>query len=153
MSLFNKFLTGLFGNKSDRDIKEVSPVVEAIKLEYKRVSQLSNDELRNETHKLKAQIKSYIQAEEDEIAQLKERAESGEIPLEEGEKIYDRVDKLEEIIDKKIEEILLQVLPIAFSIVKDTARRFTENQTITVTATDFDRNLATQKDFCHYRRR
>lgn len=147
MSLFNKFLTGLFGNKSDRDIKEVSPVVEAIKLEYKRVSQLSNDELRNETHKLKAQIKSYIQAEEDEIAQLKERAESGEIPLEEGEKIYDRVDKLEEIIDKKIEEILLQVLPIAFSIVKDTARRFTENQTITVTATDFDRNLATQKDF------
>ncbi len=147
MSIFNKFLTGLFGNKSDRDIKEVMPVVQAVKAEYSRITGFSNDELRAETLRLKEQIREYIRAEEEEVAALKEQAESGQVPLEESEKFYDRVDKLEELIDKKIEEILKQILPTAFAIVKDTARRFTENPTIPVTATDFDRNLATQKDF------
>ena len=80
------------------------PVLQLIKQEYLRFPQLSNDELRDETVKLKLKIRDYIKAEEEEIESLKAQAESGEIPIEEGEKLYDRVDKLEEIILKKIEE-------------------------------------------------
>ena len=147
MSLFLKVLSSIFGNKSQKDIKEVMPIVLQIKQEYLRMVNLSNDELRAESDQLRIRIHEYIKAEEDEIATLKEQAESGELPLEEGEKIYDKVDKLEETILKKIEEILNQVLPVAFAIVKDTARRFMENETIVVTATDFDRELSITKDF------
>jgi preprotein translocase subunit SecA len=147
MSFFIKVLSSFFGNKSQRDIKELTPVLEQIKQEYLRFPGLTNDELRAESAKLRQKIRDYIKADEDEIASLKEQAESGELPLEEGEKIYDRVDKLEESILKKIEEVLNEVLPTAFSIVKDTARRFMENETIVVTATEFDRELAITKDF------
>lgn len=147
MSFFLKVLSSFLGNKSQKDIKEVMPVLLQIKQEYLRFPSLSNDELRAEAIKLRLQISDYIKAEEDEIASLKEQAESGEVPLEEGEKLYDRVDKLEETILKKIEEVLNQVLPTAFAIVKDTARRFMENETIEVSATDFDRDLSVTKDF------
>jgi len=147
MSFLIKVLSSFFGNKSQKDIKELMPVLQTIKQEYLRFPALSNDELRDETVKLKLKIRDYIKAEEEEIESLKAQAESGEIPIEEGEKLYDRVDKLEEIILKKIEEVLNEVLPIAFAIVKDTARRFMENETILVTATDFDRELAITKDF------
>ena len=97
---------------------------------------------------LRSKIRDYIKAEEDEIASLKEQAESGEAAdSKRVKRFYDRVDKLEEAILKKIEEILNQILPTAFAIVKDTARRFMENETIVVTATDFDRELAITKDF------
>ena len=147
MSFFLKVLSNFFGNKSQKDIKELTPVLQNIKQEYLRFPTMSNDELRAESAMLRLKIRNYIKVEEDEIASLKERAESGEIPIEEGEKLYDRVDKLEEIILKKIEEILNEVLPTAFAIVKDTARRFVENETIVVTATDFDRDLSITKDF------
>ncbi len=147
MSFFNKLLTSFFGNKSQKDIKELTPVLLKVKQEYLRFPALTNDELRAETAQLRAKIHNYIKPEEEEIAALKEQAESGEVPLEEGEKLYDRVDKLEEIILKKIEEILNEVLPVAFAIVKDTARRFMDYETIEVTATDFDRELAITKDF------
>src|SRR5665647_3125819 len=147
MSFLLKVLSNLFGNKSQKDIKELMPILQQIKQEYLRFPNMSNDELRAESVLLRTRISDFIKAEEEEIASLKEQAESGELPLEEGEKLYDRVDKLEEIILKKIEEILNEILPIAFSIVKDTARRFMENETIVVTATDFDRELAITKDF------
>jgi len=147
MSFFNKVLSSFFGNKSQKDIKELTPVLLKVKQEYLRFPALTNDELRAETAKLRGRIQDYIKAEEEEIASLKERAESGELPLEEGEKLYDRVDKLEEAILKKIEEVLDEILPVAFSIVKDTARRFMENETLVVTANDFDRDLAVSKDF------
>jgi preprotein translocase subunit SecA len=147
MSFFLKVLSSFFGNKSQKDIKEVMPVLELIRQEYLRFPALTNDELRAESVLLKLKIRDYIKPEEDEIATLKEQAESGELPIEEGEKIYDRVDKLEEIILKKIEEILNEVLPTAFSIIKDTARRFMQNETIVVTASDFDRDLSITKDF------
>ena len=147
MSFFLKVLSNFFGNKSQKDIKELTPVLQKIKQEYLRFPTMSNDELRAESAMLRLKIRNYIKVEEDEIATLKERAESGEIPIEEGEKLYDRVDKLEEVILKKIEEILNEVLPTAFAIVKDTARRFVENETIVVTATDFDRDLSITKDF------
>jgi preprotein translocase subunit SecA len=147
MSIFGNLIKGLLGNKSDRDIKEVMPVIAMIKAEYSRITGFSNDELRAETLRIKKQVSDFIKAEEEEIAALKERAESGEIPIEEGEKLYDRVDKLEEIITKKIEEVLKEILPTAFAIVKDTARRFFENQEIVVAVSDFDRELAATKDF------
>ncbi len=147
MSFLIKVLSSFFGNKSQKDIKELTPVLLKIKQEYARFPDLTNDELRAESALLRQKIRDYIKADEDEIASLKEQAESGELPLEEGEKIYDRVDKLEEGILKKIEEVLNEVLPVAFAIVKDTARRFMENETIVVTATEFDRNLSVTKDF------
>ncbi len=147
MSIFGNLLKGLLGSKSDRDIKEVMPAIQLVKQEYSRITGFTNDELRAETLRIKSQVREYIRAEEEEIAALKERAESGEMPIEEGEKLYNSVDKLEEIITKKIEEVLNAVLPTAFAIVKDTARRFFENQEIVVTVTDFDRELAASKDF------
>ncbi len=147
MSFFNKVLSSFFGNKSQKDIKELTPVLLRVKQEYLRFPALTNDELRAETALLRSKIQNAIKAEEDEIATLKEQAESGELPLEDGEKLYDRVDKLEELILKKIEEVLNEILPVAFSIVKDTARRFMENETVVVTATDFDRDLSISKDF------
>ncbi len=106
MSFLIKVLSSFFGNKSQKDIKEVMPVLLQIKQEYLRFPDLSNDELRAESVLLRQKIHDYIKPEEDEVASLKEQAESGELPLEDGEKLYDRVDKLEEIILKKIEEIL-----------------------------------------------
>ncbi len=147
MSIIGNLLKGLLGNKSDRDIKEVMPVIALIKEEYNRITGYTNDQLRAETRRIKQQVSDYIRAEEEEIVALKERAESGEIPIEEGEKLYDRVDKLEEIVTKKIEEVLLTILPTAFAIVKDTARRFFENTEIIVSVSDFDRELAATKDF------
>ncbi len=134
------FLKKLFGNKSDRDIKEIMPLVEAIRLEYERITKLDNDQLREETVKIKTTINNYIKSENDEIAELKIKAEDAEI--EESEKIFDRIDKLESSIVEKIEVVLLEVLPVAFSIVKETAKRFKENQKVKVKASDFDRDMA-----------
>ncbi len=139
-----QFLSNLFGTKSDRDIKEIMPVVEEIKKEYERIINLSNDELRAESQDIRKEINDYIKSEEDEIASLKEKAENAEI--EESEKIYDRIDKLTETIDEKIEEVLKKVLPRAFAVVKETAKRFKENETIIVTASDFDREMAAGYD-------
>ncbi|MEI6137729.1 MAG: preprotein translocase subunit SecA [Mariniphaga sp.] len=147
MSFLNKVLSSFFGNKSQKDIKEVMPVLQQIKQEYLRMPGLSNDELRTESALIRKKIRDYIKTEEDEIASLKEQAESGTLPLEEGEKIYDKVDKLEELILKRIEEVLNEVLPTAFAIVKDTARRFMQNEIIEVTTSDFDRDLSVTKDF------
>ncbi|NLB93453.1 MAG: preprotein translocase subunit SecA, partial [Bacteroidales bacterium] len=140
MALVTNILGKLFGSKSDRDIKITTPIVERIKEEYKHILTLSNDELRNETDKLRQIIQERIQSEEDEIAELKEKAEEADI--QESEEIYKQIDKLEEIIDEKIEIVLDEILPVAFAIVKDTARRFFENETVKVTAREYDKDLA-----------
>ncbi len=142
MSFINKTLSKLFGSKSDRDLKELRPYLGKIKTEYERVSQLSHDELRAESEKLKQKIQDHIAAENDEIKSLKAKVEEGGISIEEREEIYDKIDKLEELIDSKIEEVLDEILPTAFAVVKDTARRFTENEEIEVTATQADRDMA-----------
>ena len=139
MAFVTKILGKILGNKSERDIKEVNPLVELIKQEYQRIVKLTNDELRNETDKLRQVISERIRPEEDEIASLKEKAEDAEI--QDSEEIYKQIDKLEETIDEKIEAVLNEILPIAFSIVKETARRFFENETVEVTARDYDKDL------------
>ncbi len=144
MAFVSKLLGKILGNKSERDIKEISPIVDKIKVEYDRIIQLSNDGLREESARLKQIIDERIKPEEDEITSLKEQAEEADI--QDSEKIYERIDKLEEKIDEKLEEVLNEILPAAFAVMKDTARRFNENKTIEVTANDFDKDLAATRD-------
>jgi len=143
MAFVTKLLGKILGSKSERDIKETSPVIESIKQEYKRMVPLSNDELRNETDKLRQIIKDRIQPELDQITELKEQVE--EIEIEESEKTYSQIDKLEEVILEKTEEVLNELLPAAFAIVKETARRFFESETVEVTARNYDRDLASTR--------
>ena len=144
---FNDVLKKLFGNKSDRDMKELLPIVGQVNAEWEKLKGLSHDELREVANGLKAKIKAHIREEEEEIVALKKRVEEEKPSIEEREEIYNRVDKLEEEIDKKVEEILTELLPVAFAVMKDTARRFKENEEIEVTATQFDRDLAVDHDF------
>ncbi|HBI80774.1 MAG TPA: preprotein translocase subunit SecA [Bacteroidales bacterium] len=143
----NNILTKFFGTKSDRDLRELMPIVNKIREAYPKYTTLTNDQLREESARLRQVVRNYIADDEAMIEQLKVQMESEEIDYEEKEKIYKEVERINKQIDDKIEEILNQILPDAFSIVKETARRFKENETIEVTASQFDRDLATRKDF------
>jgi preprotein translocase subunit SecA len=143
---FNDILKTVFGNKSDRDMKKIAPIVEKVKAAYPEIEQLSNDELRARTAAIRKEMQDYVQAQRDEIAELKAKIET--LEYEEREPLWNRIDKLEKEILDRFEDKLNEVLPVVFSIVKETARRFNENETIEVTATQFDRDLAAQgKDF------
>jgi len=141
-----KALKKVFGDKSAKDMKAISPLVGEIHTEYDSLQSLSNDDLRGVTLELKAKIKEHTQAEEDQITELKNKAET-DSSLEEEEKqgIYDEVDALVKKLDEKIEEVLKQILPRAFAVVKETSRRFTENKEIRVTANDMDRDIAARR--------
>lgn len=143
----NDFLAKLFGNKSQRDLKELTPYVSKINKEYERIQQLSNDELRARTTAMRQEIQDYVQEERNKINELK--ASVDEKDLTEREKIWEEVDRLEDTIMDKMEVKLDEFLPEAFAIMKDTARRFYENEAIEVTATGFDKDLAVTKDFIH----
>jgi preprotein translocase subunit SecA len=144
MGLFNNILGKYFGSKSDRDIKEVESRIELIKTEFAKLQDISNDELRNKTKELKDRIAAHIKSEEDEIAELKAGIDS--VDISEKEKVYDTIDKLEKTILEKIEAALEEILPEAFAVVKETARRFNESSELEVTASDFDKELATTRD-------
>ena len=142
---FNEFLSSIFGNKSTRDMKEIQPWVNKIKAAYPDVAKLDNDGLRAKTEELKAYIRQSAAEQQAKINELKASVESTE--LEEREALFAQIDKLEKEVLDIYEKALDEVLPVAFAIVKDTARRFSENEEIVVTANDFDRNLAATKDF------
>ncbi len=136
-------LKKLFGSKSEKDIKEITPLLNKIQEEYKVISTLSNDELRKKTIEYKKKISDYLEEEEKEIKDLRYRLDNDlDIENEEKEKIYLTIDKLKKVITKKIEEVMLELLPGAFSVMKETARRFKENEVVEVTATQMDRDLA-----------
>lgn len=137
---FAELLTKLFGNKSQRDLKEINPYVDKIKAAYPEIQKLSHDELRAKTQQIRQQIQEYVAAEKNKVSELKQTIESLEI--DQREDVWAEIDKLEKEITSKYEEILDQVLPEVFAIVKDTARRLTENEEIEVVATDLDRKLA-----------
>jgi preprotein translocase subunit SecA len=143
MAFINKILGAFLGNKSDRDIREVTPVLDKIKAEYERVKLFSNDDLRVESRKLREIISERIRPEEEQIEALKLKAEEAEV--QDTEEIYQEIDKLEERIAGKIEEVLNEVLPVAFAVVKETAKRFFESKSVVVSASDFDRELAARK--------
>ncbi|UIR55717.1 preprotein translocase subunit SecA [Sphingobacterium sp. SRCM116780] len=140
-----KFLSKLFGSKSERDIKGIQPIVEKIKSEYDQLSALSDDELRAKTTDFKNRIKGYLADIDNEISTLKTEADTDGADMSQKTAIYENVDKLSKDRDKKLEEVLMDILPEAFAVVKETSRRLTENKQLVVTATDFDREVASQK--------
>jgi preprotein translocase subunit SecA len=146
---FLNILTNIVGSKADRDLKEVQPIVEEIKAVYEGLHKDTNDELRARTIKLKQKIQDSFKGERDEIARLKAEAESKDIYVR--EEIYDQIDVIEKKIDDNIESSLDEILPEAFAVMRETARRFKENEEIEVTATDFDRDLAANHDFVEIR--
>ncbi|MDZ4058537.1 MAG: preprotein translocase subunit SecA, partial [Bacteroidales bacterium] len=145
------FITGVlkrfFGTKSDRDIKEIQPYVQKALQAYIRIDQLSNDDLREESNKLRRVVQERIAADEERKKSLRARLDDVMIEVKEKEELAKEVDKLSKSIDEKIEEVLLESLPDAFSIMKSTARRFKENTTVRVKATQSDRDLAAKHDF------
>ena len=147
MDIVSNVIKFFFGSKSDKDRKQIEPYVRKIKEIYPSIERLSNDELRERSAALMRRIADAIATDEAHIVEQKDRLEHGEISLSEKEKISKDIENTTKRIDEKIEEQLDQILPAAFAIMKDTARRFTQNETVVVTATDFDRNLAAHKDF------
>ena len=136
-----------FGSKADKDRKEIEPYLQKIKAIYPTIEALSNDELRARSEALKRQIADFIAPDEARIVELKATLEKPETSLDEKEKVSKEIDETTKRIDEKIEQKLDELLPEAFAIMKDTARRFAQNDTVVVTANDFDRNLAATKDF------
>jgi len=139
------FLSKIFGSKSERDIKHIYPLVEKIKVEYAKLESLTNDELRAKTIDFKRRITEYLADIDAEITSLKGEAEQEGIDMTQKTALYDKVDKLGKDRDQKLEEVLMQILPESFAVVKETARRFTENEELEVTASDFDREVAASK--------
>jgi preprotein translocase subunit SecA len=146
MGILNSILSGFLGNKSDRDLKEINPFVQKVLDIYPSIKALSHDDLRNRASEIKKMVREYVLSEEKEIEDLREKVEIPELDVAEKEKHYDRIDKLEKEIESKYEEVLNDVLPEVFAIVKDTARRFTENPVIEVLANDNDRDLAASRE-------
>ena len=142
---FNELIGKLFGNKNTRDMREIQPWVDKVKKAYPAIEKLDNDGLRAKTQELKERIKQSAAEENAKIAELKAKVEETEI--EERERLFNEIDKLETAVLDKYEVALDEVLPEAFAIVKETARRFTQNEEVVVTATDMDRTLAATKDF------
>ena len=142
---FNEFISKLFGNKASRDMREIQPWVEKVKAVYPTIAALSNDELRAATQALKEKIQNTVTAERAKIAELKAGIEETE--LEKRESVFNQIDKLEKEVLEKLDKALDEALPEAFAIVKDSARRFAENEEVVVTATDADRNFAAKFDF------
>ena len=144
---FNKILKSLFGDKSSRDMKLIQPLVEKAKAFTPQVEAMSNDELRQRTKELQQQVQASAKEQKAQIAELKAKIE--DTPIDERADIFAQIDKIEkevlEIYEKALDEVMFEV----FAIVKETARRFAENEETIVTATDFDRELAAdpKKDF------
>src|SRR5215475_4041895 len=134
------------GNKSEKDVKKIQHYVEDINKHFNSYQSLSNDDLRNKTQEFRQRIKEHLSEIDAEIAQKNKDAE--ELPFNDllgKDAIYQEVDKLKKDRDKKIEEALLEILPEAFAVVKETARRFKENKELVSTATDLDRDLSVTK--------
>ena len=142
---FNDFLTKIFGNKSQKDMREIKPWIDKIKAASLEIEQLDNDALRAKTQEIRRYVQDAAIDKRAKIDELKAQIEVTE--LEDREPIFAHIDKIEKEILELFEEKLNEVLPHVFAIVKETAKRFSENEEIVVTATDFDRDLAASHDF------
>ena len=145
MSFFKDLLAGIFGNKSQNDLKQIYPIVDQIKLTYETIDQLSHDELRAHTARMRQDLRDHVAEEQSQIVELKAKVDSAE--LSEREALWEQIDVLEEKVKDKLEDKLNEILPEAFAVMKSTARRFAENSEIVVTATQYDRDLSVEHDF------
>jgi len=147
--MFNSIAKGIakvFGTKADKDLKELVPYVELVNTEYKKLSSITDDQLRDKTRELKSEINEGLKSIDDKIAELHKTVDDNpDLDISEKEDAFGEIDKLEEKRDEELEVILLKILPRAFAIVKETARRFTENKKMTVSATMEDKQLAASK--------
>ena len=141
-----KILGKFLGNKADRDMREVMPMVEKIKAAYEEMPSLSNDQLRERSAALKQRVADYVSDELGQMESLKAKAEDPEVDVNEKESIYKQIDKLDEEIDEKYEVVLNEILPEAFAIVKETAQRFKSNVEVQVSALEYDRSLAASRE-------
>ena len=142
---FLALITKLFGNKAQKDMRAIQPYVDKIKAEYEKIDQLSNDELRARSAALMAKIAERVADKKARIAELKANIE--ELEIDKREKVYNEVDKLEKEIKENYKQVLDEILPEAYAIVKSTARRFAENEKVVVTATQMDKDLAADPRF------
>ena len=143
----SNLLKSIFGSKEERDLKAIKPILASVLKEYERVDQLSDNQLREETNKVRQTIRERIASDLKKREELKSQLEDVEISAREKEKIAAEDDRLKKKINEDIEVVLNEVLPTAFAIMKSTARRFKENETITVTATEFDKDLSARFDY------
>ena len=141
------FLSKLFGTKADRDMKELKPYLEKTLAAYETIKDLSNDELRHKTVEFKQRIAETVKEEEDRIAEIKEYLDNNyDIPIREKEDFYKELENLENRSYKKTQEVLDDILPQAFAVMKETARRFKDNEIVEVTATQMDRDIAAYRN-------
>jgi preprotein translocase subunit SecA len=141
-----RILKKIFGDKTSIDKKEYQPIIEQTNEFSERMKQLSDDELRAKSFEFKGKIKAGTKALDEEILTLKEKANSDQVSILDKDDLFDKIDELSKEVDKKIEEVLKEIMPEAFAVVRETARRWAENGKLEVTALDFDKTLATQKD-------
>ena len=141
-----KIFQKLFGDKSSKDRKKYQPIIDKTNAFQEEFKSLSDDELRAKTNSFKTHVRSYIDEMEKELATLKNKADNISTPIHEKEDLYEQIDKLEKKIDDKIEEALKEILPQAFAVVKETARRWAENKELVVTATEMDKEIANKRE-------
>lgn len=140
-----KFIAKVFGTKSEKDIKILMPIVKQINGEFDKLSSLSNDDFRNKTTEVREQINAFLKGIDDEIAALHKKVEDNpEMDIHQKEATFAEIDALEEKRNEQLEVVLLEVLPVVFAIVKETARRFKDNEELEVTASMFDKKMAAQ---------
>ena len=147
-AIVNKVLKLVFGDKTQKELKALEPVIAEINQNYNTYLSLSPQDLRDKSAALKAKIADYVKEEEATIVRLKEEAEA--LPADkllEKEAIYKDVDATVKKVDEKLEEVLLEILPEAFALIKATAKVFTDTENITVTASALDKELAVDKDY------
>ncbi|MBS82533.1 MAG: preprotein translocase subunit SecA, partial [Gammaproteobacteria bacterium] len=146
MSFLNSILKLFIGDKAKKDVKSIEPIVQDIKILEHNVSQLTNDELRQQTQNFKNEIEQSISETKNKIRQLKENVEETD-DFDKKEDLYAEIDQYEEECYKITEDSLNKILPEAFAVVKETAKRFFENKELIVTATEFDRDISGNKEY------
>ena len=147
IDFINSLAKKFFGSKADKDIEEIQPYVEEINVFTNQLQNASDDALRAKTMEFKQRIAEFLSAERKQIDELNAKAEEAATDVEEKERLYDQIDKIEESVTDKIEEVLLEILPEAFAVVKETARRLKDQGSLTVTATEMDKDLAANKGY------
>ena len=147
LDIVNKGLAKIFGTKAEKDLKEIAPIVTQINKEFASLSSLSDDELRGKTDELKGIIADRLKHIDEELAALHEKVDADEsLDIEQKEAIFEQIDKLESKRDEELEVVLKDIMPVGFAVVKETARRLTENKQLVVTANSYDRELSTRKE-------
>ncbi|WP_462247589.1 preprotein translocase subunit SecA [Ekhidna sp.] len=137
----------IFGTKTEKDLKELTPYVGLINAEFDKLKSITDDELRGKTEELKGIIKDRLKEIDDEIAALHKQVEDDtSLDVHQKEDIFGQIDKLESDRDVELEKVLMDILPVGFAVVKETARRFAENEKIVVQATQHDKEIAARKN-------